>query len=117
MAFADLACSLQTLLDKALLGLARKAKESTGATHLCLAGGVALNAVANAKLRDEAYFESIFVQPAAGDAGGALGAAYLGAIDCGDDVTQHGKMHTSALGVSLDLSRAQQMATHLGLQC
>jgi carbamoyltransferase len=71
----DLAASIQAVTEQAVLALARHAKEITGADHLCLAGGVALNCVANGVLLREKIFEDIWIQPAAGDAGGALGAA------------------------------------------
>ncbi len=73
--FADIAASLQQLTECYLLKLARQARALTGATRLCLAGGVALNSVANHRLQNEGPFEDLFVQPAAGDAGGSLGAA------------------------------------------
>ncbi len=73
--FADIAASLQQTLEEALLHLARHARERTGEDHLCLAGGVALNSVATHRLAVDSGFESLWVQPAAGDAGGALGAA------------------------------------------
>ncbi|HVN40825.1 MAG TPA: carbamoyltransferase [Myxococcota bacterium] len=71
----DLAASIQRVIEQALLGLARHAREQTGATQLCLAGGVALNCVANGVLLREGIFDDLWIQPAAGDAGGALGAA------------------------------------------
>ena len=71
----DLARSVQDVTEMAMLNMARFAKKTTGAKHLCLAGGVALNCVANGKLLRENLFEDIWMQPAAGDAGGALGAA------------------------------------------
>ena len=58
---------------RVVLRMAREAKRLTGADHLCLAGGVALNCVANGKIQREGIFEEIYIQPAAGDAGGALG--------------------------------------------
>lgn len=73
--YADVAASLQFVLEELLIGLARHLHELTGLTRLCMAGGVALNSVANARLARETPFKEIFVQPAAGDAGGALGAA------------------------------------------
>ncbi|HET8547552.1 MAG TPA: carbamoyltransferase N-terminal domain-containing protein [Bryobacteraceae bacterium] len=76
--YADLAASVQAVTEEAMLGLARRARERTGLTKLCLAGGVALNSVANARLLRESGFDEIYVQPAAGDSGGALGAALLG---------------------------------------
>jgi carbamoyltransferase len=72
---ADLAASLQVVLGEALLGLATRARELTGERRLCLAGGVALNSVANGLLLRSGLFDEIWIQPAAGDAGGALGAA------------------------------------------
>ena len=71
----DLAASVQTVVEEAMLGLARRAHERTGADALCLAGGVALNCVANGRIVREGPFRDVWVQPAAGDAGGALGAA------------------------------------------
>ncbi len=73
----DLAASIQLVTEEVVSGLAAYAKRETGMKHLCLAGGVALNCVANGRLLREAKFEQIWVQPAAGDAGGALGAALV----------------------------------------
>jgi carbamoyltransferase len=71
----DLAASIQAVTEEAVLNLARAAQQRTGERHLCLAGGVALNCVANGVLSRAGIFESLWIQPAAGDAGGALGAA------------------------------------------
>jgi carbamoyltransferase len=71
----DLARSVQEVTEKAMLNLARHAKKATGSERLCLAGGVALNCVANGILLRKNLFKDIWIQPAAGDAGGALGAA------------------------------------------
>ena len=71
----DVARSLQDLTDEAMLRIAKHAKEMTGSEYLCLAGGVALNCVSNGKILRSGMFKDIFIQPAAGDAGGALGAA------------------------------------------
>jgi carbamoyltransferase len=71
----DLARSLQDVTEMAMLRMARHAQKVTGAKYLCLAGGVALNCVANGKILKENIFDDIWIQPAAGDAGGALGAA------------------------------------------
>lgn len=73
----DIAASLQSVLEETLLELCSWLKAASGRDNLCLAGGVALNCVANAKIRDSGLFERIWVQPAAGDAGTALGAALL----------------------------------------
>ena len=71
----DLAASVQAVTEEVMLRLARSVAADTGARHLCLAGGVALNCVANGKIHRERIFDRIWIQPAAGDAGGALGAA------------------------------------------
>ncbi len=74
----DLALAIQRVTEEIVLKMAAEAKRLTGAECLCMAGGVALNCVANAKLRAKGLFSDLFVQPAAGDAGGALGAALAG---------------------------------------
>lgn len=74
----DMAASIQLVTQDAVLALARQARTITGSRNLCLAGGVALNCVANGLLARDGIFERIWIQPAAGDAGGALGAALLG---------------------------------------
>jgi carbamoyltransferase len=71
----DIARSLQLVLEESVIELARWVRQETGSTRVCLAGGVALNCVMNARLRDAGVFEDVWVQPAAGDAGTALGAA------------------------------------------
>ena len=71
----DLAASIQAVTEEVVLRLTRSIAAETGAKQLCLAGGVALNCVANGKIVRDGKFERIWVQPAAGDAGGALGAA------------------------------------------
>ena len=73
----NLAASVQKVLEEVALKMASHVKKSTGAKNLCLAGGVALNCVANGKLLKEGLFDRIWIQPAAGDAGGSLGAALL----------------------------------------
>ena len=74
-AYADLACTVQTRLEEVLVELARWLHEQTGDRTLALAGGVALNCVANSRIWRETPFERVWVQPASGDAGTALGAA------------------------------------------
>jgi carbamoyltransferase len=74
----DLAASIQVVTEDIVLSMARAAAESTGERDACLAGGVALNCVANGRLLREGPFERIWIQPAAGDAGGAVGAALYG---------------------------------------
>ena len=71
----DLACSIQKVTEEVILKLAKGIKKDTGKQNLCLAGGVALNCVANSVLLKQKVFDNIWIQPAAGDAGGSLGAA------------------------------------------
>ncbi|MGB5660539.1 MAG: carbamoyltransferase, partial [Thermoanaerobaculia bacterium] len=71
----DLARSVQEVTEEAMLRMARHVKKETGERYLCLAGGCALNCVANGKILRSGIFDDIWIQPAAGDAGGALGAA------------------------------------------
>lgn len=72
----DLAATVQELTETALIAIARQARRVTGESALCLAGGVALNCSATGRLLREAIFDRVWVQPAAGDAGGAIGVAY-----------------------------------------
>ncbi len=94
-AHADLAASVQTRLEEVLLELARRLHARTGDRYLAIAGGVALNCVANARLAREGPFERVWVQPAAGDAGTSLGAALYAAREHGDRTKP---MTTAALG-------------------
>lgn len=73
--YADIAASIQRVTEEAVLKMVHYAYEQTGSKNLCLAGGVALNSVANGRIMREGPFENVYIQPAAGDAGGALGAA------------------------------------------
>ena len=75
--YLDMAASIQSVTEDLLINIARKAKICTGVSNLCLAGGVALNCVANSKLLQSRVFDKIWIQPAAGDAGSAIGAACL----------------------------------------
>ena len=76
--YADVAASIQKVTEEVLLKMAVHLHRETGLKHLCFAGGVALNSVANGRILRETPFEEIFIQPAAGDGGGALGAALFG---------------------------------------
>jgi len=73
--YCNLALAIQNVTEEVVLRMALEAKRLTGSENLCLAGGVALNCVANGKLQNENIFEQIYIQPAAGDAGGAIGSA------------------------------------------
>lgn len=102
----DVARSVQAVAEEVMLAMARHAHALTGQRHLCLAGGVALNCVGNGRILREGPFEKIWIQPAAGDAGGALGTALVGwhhfqdkprSVNTGRD-SQHG----SFLGPAFD---------------
>jgi carbamoyltransferase len=111
--YADVAATLQAVTEDALVALAREARRRTGLDVLCLAGGVALNAVANARILREAGFSRVFVQPAAGDAGGALGAA-LDASAAREGKRPRAPQH-AALGRDVSDDEARTVAEGLGL--
>lgn len=102
----DIAASIQKVTEDIMLEMCRHVKKETGMKNLCMAGGVALNCVGNGKIYREGLFSNIWVQPAAGDAGGALGAAltvwhhYLGKERDADG--REDKMAGSYLGPSFD---------------
>lgn len=80
----DLACSIQDVTEEIILRIARHIRKTTGERYLCMAGGVALNCVANGKILKEKIFDDIWIQPASGDAGAALGAAFAGWYQYGE---------------------------------
>jgi carbamoyltransferase len=92
---ADLACTVQCVVEEVLLDLVRWLRSQVESDNLCLAGGVALNCVANSKLYASGGFSNIWVQPAAGDSGTALGAALALSAELGDTITP---MPSAALG-------------------
>lgn len=97
----DIAASIQKVTDDAVLGLAKAAREMTGEEHLCMAGGVALNCVSNGQISRSGLFSSLWIQPAAGDAGCALGAALDGSVRHGGrrrNVAEADAMKGSYLG-------------------
>jgi carbamoyltransferase len=91
--FADIAASLQALTEELLLHLVSKASAGSTSRNLCLAGGVFLNAVANGRIIRESQFSRVFIQPAAGDSGGALGAAMYVAHELDSDVDRFHMTH------------------------
>jgi carbamoyltransferase len=111
-AHADLAASVQRRLEEVLLDLAAWLQARTGGRDLAMAGGVALNCVANSRLWREGPYERIWVQPAAGDAGTALGAAMHVAAELGDDVQP---MRTVALGRGWDDAALEQALRTAGV--
>jgi carbamoyltransferase len=96
----DLAASVQLVTEEAVVALARSARALTSESNLCLAGGVALNCVANGKVIREGVFDEVWIQPAAGDAGGALGAALAVTAERGA-AREHLSSHTDAMAGSL----------------
>lgn len=115
----DLARSLQEVTEEVLLRIARHIAKETGQKRLCLAGGVALNCVANGKLLKAGIFDDIWIQPAAGDAGGALGAAlltwykYLGNERKADNVTD--ALSGTFLGPGFDDSQIKEYLRASGI--
>lgn len=110
----DVAASVQLVCEELMLGLAREARRRTGSPNLCLAGGVALNAVSNARLLREAGFGSVWIQPAGGDAGGALGAALYAAHALGKSPARY-EMRSVALGPEHTAAEAVEALKAAGL--
>lgn len=112
--FADIAATMQQICEEWLLAAAAEAKRLTGEDAVCLAGGVALNSVANARLAADGPFRQVFVQPAAGDAGGAVGAA-LHASFCALDVPRQPTTaacdHGAFLGKGWDAGEVERFLT------
>lgn len=114
----DIAASIQKVTEQVVLRLARTLQKETGAEYLCLAGGVALNCVANGIIQREGPFKDIWIQPAAGDAGGALGAAaviwheYLGNERASSDGKD--KMHGSYLGPRFSADQVREQLDAAG---
>jgi len=110
--YADLAFAVQKVTEKIFLAMAQTAKDLTGSTNLVLAGGVALNSVANGILLKSNIFENIWIQPASGDAGGSLGAAltaYHIYLDKHRIVEQPDKMKGSLLGIEYENSDVENV--------
>jgi carbamoyltransferase len=116
----DVAASLQSVLEETALALAKWLREASGERYLAMAGGVALNCVLNARLRDSGIFDSLWVQPAAGDAGTALGAAlWIDAIQRGDAESlapRNWTMEHAYLGPGYDDAQIEQQLHWAGLK-
>ncbi len=113
----DLAASIQAVTEEVVIKLARGIKKSTGLNNLCLAGGVALNCVANGKLLRENIFDKIWIQPAAGDAGGAVGAAlaaYYLMLKQARNVDAKDSMQGAYLGPEFSQKDSEQRLTAVG---
>ena len=116
----DLARSIQDVTELAMVRMARHVRKETGERHLCMAGGVALNCVGNGKILREGIFDSIWIQPAAGDAGGALGAAlsawhqYLGKPRQATSEDGRDRMKGSYLGPHFDADAIEDYLRSVG---
>jgi carbamoyltransferase len=114
----DLAASVQAVTEEILLRMTRDLAKTYGIENLCMAGGVALNCVANGKILRDGHFKRIWVQPAAGDAGGALGAAYAAhAIHAGRPRAMNGPldgMHGAYLGPAYAQADIEKRLTAAG---
>ncbi len=113
----DIASSIQKITEEVMIKLAKGIRNEYGIKNLCLAGGVALNCVANGKILKEKIFDNIWIQPAAGDAGGALGAALaLWHIEQGNkrDVVENDSMKGSYLGCEFDQQQIEKDLKSLG---
>ncbi len=109
--YADIAASIQVVLEETILHLATRAKQLTGSSNLCIAGGVALNCVANTKLLESGIFENIYCPPDPGDGGGAMGAALYLSMKKGDFTAP--KKLSAYLGEEQRIDQLESMLQHL----
>ncbi len=113
----DIAASVQKVTEKIMLDLTRSVQAETGARNLCLAGGVALNCVANGKILRDGRFDRVWVQPASGDAGGAIGAAlatYYQFMDQARNAGERDAMSGSFLGPAYSQEEIERRLTAAG---
>jgi carbamoyltransferase len=113
----DIAASIQKVTEKVMISLTKSIRKEYGIKNLCLAGGVALNCVANGKILQEKIFDNIWIQPAAGDAGGSLGAALaLWHIDQGNkrSVNINDDMNGSYLGAEFNQNQIEKQLKSAG---
>ena len=113
----DLAASIQSVAEEVLLGIGRWIARETGEKNLCLAGGVALNCVANGKLARAGVFDRVWIQPAAGDSGGAIGAALAAfhlMLDSKRTYVQPDGMRGSFLGPEFSQSEIEEQLLEAG---
>ena len=112
----DLAASIQVVLEEIILKICENVKMEYGITNLCLAGGVALNCVANGKILKKGIFENVWIQPAAGDAGGSLGAAlgyWYQDLNMERVINKDDEMKGSFLGPKFDNKEIQKVLDSL----
>lgn len=112
----DLAHSVQSVLEETVLDLAGWLRNVSGCENLCMAGGVALNCVLNSRIRDAGLFENVWIQPAAGDAGTALGAALLADSDERGETDRRFLMDTAYLGPEYDDHHIEALLRTSGLR-
>ena len=113
----DIAASIQKVTEEIMLTLARSLKKEFSISNLCLAGGVALNCVANGKILENKIFEKIWIQPAAGDAGGSLGAAlafWHKELNKERKISKTDNMQGSYLGPEYSQNQIEEMLNNLG---
>lgn len=113
----DIAASIQNVIEEVVLLLAKTVFQESGEDYLCLAGGVALNCVSNGRLLRESPFKNIWIQPASGDSGGAIGAAlaiWYQYLDKPRKVTNEDGMHGSYLGPKFSSSEIQEYLNSIG---
>lgn len=117
---ADVAASLQLIVTNIVLRISRFTRSLTNSNNLCLAGGVALNCVTNGKLKEADIFDNIWIQPAAGDAGGAIGAAlycfFQKAPDAGAAFSLRATAEHTFLGTEYSDSEVESLFTKLGIE-
>ncbi len=111
----DVAASLQLAAEEALIHLAKLAKEKTGLDHLCMAGGVALNCVANGRIVDESGFDSLFFQPACHDSGTSAGAALYAAQMIFGEEREKPDPKTDYLGPQFDADHLREVLIRAGV--
>ncbi len=111
---SDIAASLQAITQDAMIGLARSSRELTGKRNLCLSGGVAYNCVANSQIVDRSGFDQVFIQPAAGDNGAALGAALWACHEIYDQPRVHHR-HDTLLGPAFSNDEILQTLNECGV--
>ncbi len=115
--YMDVAASIQTVTEKIMLNLTKNIRKKYNVKNLCLAGGVALNCVANGKILEEKIFDNIWVQPAAGDAGGSLGSAlalWYNEMNNKRTVGEKDSMKCSYLGPEYSDEEVQEILTNIG---
>ena len=113
----DLASSIQKISEEIINKIVNTAKKITGCKNLCLAGGVALNCVSNGKILRQKFFKNIWIQPASGDAGGALGCALLvwySKLKKTREIKSNDSMKGSYLGQSFEQNFIQEELTRVG---